>query len=53
LLLPNIVLPVVLLPVEPNMPVPVFAFEPKPDAGGKLDTVGRSPGAVGRNVAIA
>jgi hypothetical protein len=39
-LLPNILLPVVLL-LEPNMLVPVLVFEPKPEAEGKLDTVCR------------
>lgn len=42
-LLPNMLLPVVVLLVfdAPKMPVPVFVFEPKPEANGKLDTVCR------------
>lgn len=39
---PNIVLPVVpLLAAPPNMLEPVFVLEPKPEAVGTLDTVGR------------
>lgn len=41
-LLPNMLLPVVVLLFDaPKMPVPVFVFEPKPEAKGKLDTVCR------------
>jgi hypothetical protein len=46
-LLPNIVLPVVLLLPAPNMLVPVFAGEPKPEAEGKLDTVCREARGAG------
>jgi hypothetical protein len=48
-LLPNIVLPVVLLLLllAPNMLVPVFAAEPKPGAEGKLDTVRREARGAG------
>jgi hypothetical protein len=49
LLLPNIVLPVLLLLLlfAPNILVPVFAVEPKPEAKGKLDTVRREARGVG------
>jgi hypothetical protein len=47
-LLPNIVLPVVLLLLPaPNMLAPVFAGEPKPEAEGKLDTVRREARGAG------